>query len=114
MGLELIASALATKRGASAVCTGAGPRASRTRCRQTRFADRGSARCGTQPSLPQADSGAGLRSLVRGDPGQMLACKFLRRQVFDVLRDQVRGRLKFVNRLVQIVRFFELYATPEA
>jgi hypothetical protein len=44
----------------------------------------------------------------------MLACKFLRRQVFDVLRDQVRGRLKFVNRLVQIVRFFELYATPES
>jgi len=28
--------------------------------------------------------------------------------------DQVRGRLKFVNRLVQIVRFFELYATPES
>jgi len=35
----------------------------------------------------------------------MLACKFLRRQVFDVLRDQVRGRLKFVNRLVKLCDF---------
>jgi len=92
MGLELIASALATKRGASRSVHRRRPQ-SVAHALQGKLVLRIEVQRGAELShrfhrliLEQV-----FVPLFEVNPGQMLACKFLRRQVFDVLRDQVRG-----------------------
>ncbi len=53
-------------------------------------------------------------SMVQLEPGKTLSCQFTRCQVVCVLRDQAGRFLKFVQSLVQILRFLEFDPARES